>query len=100
MAASAFRDQIIKDAQSAPDLIEKAKMLDPALAKALTGKALVASKSVWGNAAALIVSWMVTRYGLQWDDDTCALVTGLITMAVTIGVRALTSQPIDSVLPK
>lgn len=95
-----FRNQIIKEAQSLPDLIRRAETADPELAKSLTSKALIYSKSVWGNAIALIVSWMVTKYGLGWDGDTCALVTGLIVMGVTVGLRMVTSQPIDGVLPK
>lgn len=94
------RDQLIKEAQSLPDLISRAQALDPDLAKSLTGKALVASKTIWGNAIALIVSWCVTRYGLGWDDNTCALVTGIIVMGATAALRYVTSGPIHSVLPK
>lgn len=94
------RDQLIKDAQSLPDLIARAEVLDPDLAKSLTSKALIYSKSIWGNAIALIVSWIVTRYGLGWDDNTCALVTGLIVMGVTGAMRYVTSQPIDGLLKK
>lgn len=97
---SIFRDQIIKEAQSLPDLISRAELADPDLAKQLTSKALIYSKSIWGNAIALIVSWMVTRYGIGWGADTCALVTGLIVMGVTSVMRSVTSQPIDGVLPK
>jgi hypothetical protein len=93
-----IRDQVIHDAQSLPDLISRAKVLDPDLAAQLTGKALIASKSIWGNAIALVVSWAVTRFALGWDDNTCALVTGLIVMAMTVGMRAITAQPINGVL--
>jgi hypothetical protein len=92
------RDQLIKDAQSLPDLVARAQALDPDLAKALTSKALIYSKTIWGNAVALIVSWAVTKYALGWDADTCALVTGLIVMGVTGVLRYLTSQPISGVL--
>jgi hypothetical protein len=92
------RDMLIADAKSLPDLIAKAAAADPALAKQLTAKPLVASKSVWGSAIALVVSWCVTRYGLGWDDGTSALVTGLIDMAVTAAVRVVTSQPINGIV--
>jgi hypothetical protein len=93
-----IRDQVIKDAQSLPDLIARAQALDPDLATQLTGKALVASKSIWGNAVALIVSWVVTRYGLGWDENICAVVTGLIVMGATVGLRMITNAPISGVI--
>lgn len=95
-----FRDQIIKEAQSLPDLISRAELADPDLAKQLTSKALIASKTVWGNAIALIVSWCVTKYGIGWSADTCALVTGLIVMGVTGAMRMVTSQPISGIVSK
>jgi hypothetical protein len=98
MAASPLRDQVIKDAQSMPDLIAKAKVLDPDLATQLTSKALIASKTVWGNAAVLVVSWLVTRYGIGWSADTCALIAGLLVMAATAVFRSITTQPIGGVL--
>jgi hypothetical protein len=98
-AAPGVRDQIIADAKSLPDLISKAQALDPDLAKQLTGKALLASKSIWGNAVALVVGWAVTRYAIGWDQDTCALATGVVTMGVTVAARWVTTQPISGVLP-
>jgi len=91
------RNDLIADAKSLPDLIRKAQAVDPDLASMFTGKALLASKSVWGNAIALVVSWVVTRYGLGWDANTSAMVTGAIVMVATLIFRALTGQPITGI---
>lgn len=91
---SETRDRIIADAKDLPSLIAAAQQSDPALAQALTGKALVASKTLWGNIVGLLVSWAVTRYGLGWSPDTSALVTGLIVIATTAALRAISSGPI------
>ena len=90
------RDAIIADAKSLPDLIATAQTLDPALAQALTGKAIVASKSTYGPTATLAVSWLVTHYALGWSPDQCALVSGGLILIVSAGLRAVTSGPITA----
>lgn len=92
------RDQVIGMAKDLPDLIVKAQTFDPALAASLTGKALIASKTVWGTLAAMLVSWAVTRWGLGWDADTCAEVSGVLVMAATAGLRAITKAPVTGVV--
>lgn len=91
------RNRIIANAKDLPSLIQTAKAVDPDLAASLTPKALLASKSVWGSAASLMVGWAVTKWGLGWDADTCALVTGLLVMGVTAALRAVTRSPIGGV---
>ena len=91
------RDRIIADARDLPSLIQTAKAVDPDLAASLTPKALLASKSVWGSAVSLVVGWAVTHWGLGWDADTCALVTGLLVMGVSAATRAITRSPIGGV---
>jgi hypothetical protein len=64
----------------------------------ITGKALIASRTPWGTIAGGIVAWVVTRYGLNWDQSTCNLVTGLAVIAASYGMRYITSQPITGIL--
>lgn len=98
IAAPTTRDKLVADAQDVPSLIAAASAADPALAQALTGKALVASKSVYGPAATAIVSLVVTHYGLGWDEGTCATVSGALILAVSAGLRTVTSSPITGLL--
>lgn len=88
------RNAIIAQARDLPELIEKAKAVDPKLAESLTSKGLLASKSTWGPVASLAVSWVVTKYALGWDSNTCELVSGAIVLAVSAVLRALTRSPI------
>lgn len=92
------RDNLIAQAHSLPDLISKAETFDPAFAAALKGKALVASKTVWGTAATMALSWAASRYGLGWDADTCGLVSGVLTMAATAGLRYITTGPVTGIV--
>ncbi len=92
------RDQLIGMAKDVPDLIAKARTFDPDLAASLTGKALLASKTVWGTLAAMVVSWAVTRWGLGWDADTCAEVSGVLVMGATAGLRAITKAPVTGIV--
>lgn len=91
-------DRIIADAKSLPDLVSRATAADPQLAQSLTAKALVQSKTVWGTAAMMVLSWAVGRYGLGWSPDFCALVAGLLTMGATAALRAVTRSPIGGIL--
>lgn len=94
METNPTRDRLIADARSLPDLVQQASVYDPALAQALTGKALLASKTVWGNVLSPVVAFVVTRYGLGWDPATCDLVTGGVLAAATLLFRAITNSPI------
>ena len=92
------RDQMIAEAKSLPDLISKAKTVDPQLAAQLTTKAAIASKTMWGSVASLIVSWVVTKWSLGWDPNTCALVSGIIAMGVGAVVRRITDPRVTGFL--
>ena len=70
------RNADIAQARDLPALIEKAEAVDPKLAESLTSKGLPASKSTWGPVASLAISWVVTKYALGWDSNTCELVSG------------------------
>lgn len=91
---------IVRRAQSIPDLIAAAREFDPTLAKALTDKALIASKSTWGPAIGAGVAWVVSKYGLGWDADTSAAVSGGIVLIVSAVIRSVTSGPISGVFSK
>lgn len=99
-AAPTVRDQIVAQAKDVPSLIATAKVLDPSLAQALEGKALLASKSVYGPVVAAGVAWLAGRYGLGWDDNTTALVAGLVTLAISALLRYVTTAPITSIFRK
>lgn len=95
-----LRDRLIDEAHNVPSLIALAAADDPVLAQALIGKALVASKSVWGPLVGAALSWVVTRYGLAWDESTSAEVTGGIILVVSAAIRMVTVAPIVSILPQ
>ena len=94
------RDKIIADAKSLPDLIATAKTVDPDLAAQLTPKALIASKSPAGTLAAGVVAWLVSHYGLGWDQATCDLVAGLAVLAGGYAMRYITASPIGGIITK
>jgi hypothetical protein len=71
------RDQIIADAKSLPDLIQKASVLDPTLAAVLTGQATTASKTPIGAALAAGVAWLASHYGLGWGEGFDNTIAGL-----------------------
>ncbi len=66
----------VATAKNLPDLIQKAHDIDPSLAAAISGKALIASKTPWGTLLAAGVSYLAAKKGLGWDEATCELVAG------------------------
>ena len=90
----ALLNQAVADAQSLPDLITKTQAIDPALAKSLEGKSLLASKSPWGTILLAIIGWLVSRYGLGWPPDVQALVSGACVLAGSYAMRYVTSARI------
>lgn len=97
-APTTVSDQVIASARDLPDFIHKATEFDPDVAKKWTGTALLASKTMWGTLIGMGVSWVVTRFGLGWDADTSAEVTGVIVMLLTAALRSITDTPITGVL--
>lgn len=93
-------DQAVAVARDIPTLIKQASVVDPDLAAKWTGKALVASKTVWGTLATMMVSWAVTRWGLGWDPQTCAEASGVLVMAATLGLRSASELPITGLFTK
>lgn len=87
-------DQVLNSARDFPDMLSKAEQFDPPLASKWTGKAILASKTVWGTAVALIVAAAVKRYSLGWDQNFVDLVSGLIVLGTVAGLRAISDGPI------
>ena len=93
-----MRDRLVQQAQSFPHYVSMAETFDPAIAAALEGKALLASKTVWGTAITMAVTWGVSRYGLGWSPDVCAQVAGALTMVATVVLRSLTKTPVTGIV--
>lgn len=90
-------DQAVSLARDIPSLIKQAAIVDPDLAAKWTGKSLVASKTIWGTLATMIVSWAVTKYGLGWSPEVCAEVSGVAVMVATAFLRLVTELPITGI---
>lgn len=76
MTDPTVRDQIISRARSLPELINTASVLDPQMARQLTGEATESSKTPIGAFLAWGAAMASTRYGLHWDEGTCHLIAG------------------------
>lgn len=85
------RDAAIAAAKDVPTLIAGLETADPAMAQAITGKALAASKSVYGGIAVLMVTWLASKFNLGWGADTITLVAGGL---VLTWLRMVTFAPI------
>ena len=81
LTSQTVRDQIVADAKNLPDLIQKASVLDPAMAQALTGQAQTASKTPLGAIIAAGIAWLAAHYGLGWGQATDDLVAGAAVLA-------------------
>jgi hypothetical protein len=84
-------------ARDMPDLIHRLERADPAAAEQFTGKALVASRTVYGGLATIAITWLVGRFDLGWGADVVSLVAGA---CVIVGLRICTSAPIASLLTR
>lgn len=93
-APTTAADQAVAVARDVPALIKQAAAVDPGLADKWLGKALVASKTLYGVPLTLVVSWLATKHGLGWDADTCAEVTGVLVLAATAIFRTVSRHPI------
>lgn len=73
-ASTVAVNDAVAAAKDLPDLIAKAKVVDPDLAAAITGKALIASKTPWGTLLTTGAAYLSAKYGLGWDESTDELV--------------------------
>lgn len=97
---SPVRSMILADAQGVPSAISMAETADPQLADFLKGKALLASKSVYGPVIVGGITYLSGRYGLGWDENTVAAVAGLIVFGASIVLRYVTHAPITGLFSK
>ena len=87
-------NQAVAAASNLPQLVAGLAAVDPALAEQLTGKAMIGSRSIYAPVATAGVTWLVGRFGLAWDPNTCALVSGLAVFAASVLFRKITNSPI------
>lgn len=86
----------VNGARDLPDLVNKLSAVDPALAQQITGKALIASKSVYGTVIAAGLTWAVTKYGLNWDANLVDAVSGVVVLVASAVLRKFSTVPITS----
>lgn len=98
--ASVAVNDAIATARNLPDLIAKARVLDPGLATVLSGEALIASKTPWGVLLTAGVSYAAAKYGLGWDQTTDELVAGLGVLAGAYLMRYISPGRITGLLAK
>lgn len=87
-------------AKDLPGLVAALQTASPQLAQQIEGKPLALSKSMYGNILLPVVTYLAGRYGLGWDESTCALVTGFVLAACAVGFRLITTSPISGLLTK
>ncbi len=93
-------DDAIKAAQSLPDLISKAKQVDPSLSDALEGKALIASKTPWGTLLAAGIAYLASKYALGWDQTVCELLAGAGVLLGSYLMRYISANRITGLFSK
>lgn len=89
----------VATANDLPALVAKLNAVDPTLATQITGKAAIYSKTPWGVAACMVLSWLVSHYGFALDADTIALIVGLAGFGGSMIMRWFANAPLTSVLP-
>lgn len=95
MNSTKAADEAVAAAKDVPDLVDKLKLADPALAAQIEGKALLASKTPWGTLACAVAAYASGRWGLGWDASTDALVAGGALVLGSYAMRYVTSAPIS-----
>lgn len=86
----------VSAAKDLPGLVNNLQAVDPALAQQITGKALIASKSVYGVIISTGLTWAVTKYALGWSPDLVDAISGGVVLVATAVFRALSTTPITS----
>lgn len=97
---AATRNSLVAGAQSVPELIAKASVIDPAFAKQLTAKPLYLSKTPAGTLLAGAIGWVAAKYGFGWDQGTTDLVAGFCLLAGGYVMRYITASPIAGIFSK
>lgn len=92
-----LRDQLVAQAHSLPALVSAAQIEDPALARQLTPKLLLLSRSPPGVLLAFVLSWALGRYGLRLDATAVDLLVGFTVLLSSYVFRYITASPIQGV---
>lgn len=72
---ASVRDQIIKEAASLPELLNKAKTFDQPLYDRIMGQATTTAASPIGALVGAVIGHLVTGYGLGWTPEVVNLAT-------------------------
>ena len=84
----------MEQARRLPVILAELEQVSPDLARQLTAKPLLASKTPWGTLLAGVVAWASAKYGLGLDADATNLVAGLGVLAGSYAMRSITKRPI------
>ncbi len=98
LTATTMVNSAVAGAKDLPDLVKRLDAVDPSAAQAITGKALIASRTPWGVLATMLVTWASAKYGLGWDADTCTLVAGAGAFIGSYAMRYVTTGPIRTLV--
>lgn len=90
----------IATAKNLPDLIAKVQTADPAMATALTGQALITSKTPWGVLATAAVAYVATKYGLGWSQEVDEIVAGVGILVGSYVMRYISPARITGLFTK
>src|ERR1700760_1697346 len=91
------RDRLINGARNENQLILSSELHDPVLHRRLVGKPLITAKSPPVVVIVMLITGILTKYGLSMDDETVGALTTVITAIVAYGMRYITDTPINSV---
>lgn len=86
----------ISAAQDLPSLISGLSAINPELANQLQGKALIASKTVWGVILGMLLAHLAGKYGLNLPADDISYVDGGVVILLTTIFRSISTAPITS----
>lgn len=99
-AAPTAIDNAVAAAKDLPDLVSKAQAIDPSLAAALEGKALIASKTPWGTLLAGAIAYFAAKQGFGWDETLCDLLAGAGVLLGSYLMRFISPARITGLLKK
>lgn len=98
MNRTAVVNAAVAAASSFPGFVANLERASPDLAKEFESKPLIYSKTVWGVVLTYAIGLLSTRLGLGLDEHTSELVTGVVLLAVTAALRAVTRRPIAGIV--
>jgi len=87
-------DEIVSVAKDLPELVAQLEVYEPKIADRLMGRSLLASRTCWGAAGAMVLGQLSTRFALGWDQQTCSLFSGALVLVVLAGIQLIYHKPI------